>query len=153
MSEQTVSPGTDPEVAKILERLYRSQQRVRLWYGNPETGKAWLEEHDVMGYIGRSTGEQKVPLLVCRSNSTGGYQINTENIVRVDTTRGVRLYRHPAFHTGLSEPEIAFVDGGEGEPEKYRFCVTRNGDPVGYFPSIRKARRWVEFMRGERYAK
>ena len=34
----------------------RSSRRLRLYYGDVETGRDWEEVYEVTGYIGRSTG-------------------------------------------------------------------------------------------------
>ena len=53
---------TSQEVINILEQTRLSCKRIRLWLG--EDGKSWNEENDIIGYIGRSTGEYKIPLLI-----------------------------------------------------------------------------------------
>ena len=57
-------PGTDAQAAKVLESCRRRERKVRLVLGDTRSGEPWLEEHDVVGRIGRSTGTLKVPLLI-----------------------------------------------------------------------------------------
>ena len=57
-------PGTDAKAAKVLESCRTRERKVRLILGDTSTGEPWLEEHDVVGRIGRSTGSLKVPLLI-----------------------------------------------------------------------------------------
>jgi hypothetical protein len=47
-----------------LETDRKNQRKIRLFYGDTQTGQSWFDEHDVVGRIGRSTGSIKVPLLV-----------------------------------------------------------------------------------------
>lgn len=48
----------------------------------------WGEER---GYVGRSTGQNKVPLLIHNRRSLGGEPINVGSILEVRTSRGGRL--------------------------------------------------------------
>ena len=42
---------------KVLSSLVHSGRRVRIWYGDTETGRSWNEEYEVTGTIGRSNGK------------------------------------------------------------------------------------------------
>lgn len=98
----TYSDSTPKEVVKLLE-LHRQVrlERLRLSYGDAKTGKDWLEEADVEGYIGRSTGTVKIPLLIANRRSTGGPEILDHCIVRIKTASGGRvLWQHPKYHNG-----------------------------------------------------
>ncbi|MBU0501432.1 MAG: hypothetical protein KJ867_15625 [Gammaproteobacteria bacterium] len=57
-------PTTPEKVRKILETLRKRGEKVRIFYGDSESGRDWLEENDALGHIGRSTGTLKIPLLV-----------------------------------------------------------------------------------------
>jgi hypothetical protein len=91
--------GTNPKVAAILEQLRQEHRitRIRVTYGDPETGKARFDEHDTEGYVGRSSGDRPLMLLVNNRRSTGGGLILTEGIVRIITTTGRLLYQHPSY--------------------------------------------------------
>ena len=96
----TYHKDTPAEVIRILE-AYRGDRtkRLRLAYGDTETGRDWGETNDVEGYIGRSTGTQKIPLLIHSLRSTGGPAILGHCIVRIQLAKGKReLYRHPKYH-------------------------------------------------------
>ncbi len=54
-------PGTDPRLARVLETCRRDGRKVRLVLGDTGTGASWLDEFDVVGTVGRSTGLLKVP--------------------------------------------------------------------------------------------
>ncbi len=64
-------PGTDPRLARVLETCRRDGRKVRLVLGDNGTGASWLDEFDVVGTVGRSTGLLKVPLLVEPGEAAG----------------------------------------------------------------------------------
>ena len=89
---------TSDEVIDVLEKARRNHTRVHLSSGYTEhhaanrekaagsllmeeplgakvLGRDWLEEYDTCGYIGRSTGSIKVPLLIHDKRSCGGPQL------------------------------------------------------------------------------
>ncbi|MCD9026805.1 hypothetical protein LDO26_01060 [Luteimonas sp. BDR2-5] len=134
-------PGTVPKVRKILEAYRRSRNTLRLVLGNSNTGTAWLEEHDVVGTIGRSTGWLKVPLLI-HPGEHGGSAILTANILCIiDWRSGDTVYRHPAYLI----PNLLIQPTGE---ETLPWCVTHQGADVARFHDIGKAGAYVAFMRG-----
>lgn len=56
---------------------------VRIWLGDTQTGRAWAEENDVIGTIGRSTGTMEVPLLVEAGELAGPHlpaKLEVENL-------------------------------------------------------------------------
>ena len=108
--------STPDAVIAILERSRQSSKtlRLKLFYGDVKTGKAWLTEEDYklygvesagdVGYVGRSTGTHKVPLAIFSTYSKGGEAILDNCIVRIETSRKANvLYTHPAFHFGVAE--------------------------------------------------
>ena len=96
----TYSDKTDPDVVELLEAARVGGWRLRIYYGNRETGKA--DEGLRMGHRGRvsrSTGEVKVPILIVTVRSAGGQPISTNSIVRIEASPGgALLYTHPTFH-------------------------------------------------------
>lgn len=146
------------DVRVALERAYarrdRDDGRVRIWYGDPETGRAWQEEYDVLGYVGRSTGTQKVPLLIFSRRSIGGGAILTEEIVRIDWTDGSGpIYKHPAFSSGFEHGRVGSTPSGRGWATRPFSVVNDDGEYVAGFESEAQALRWLAFMRGDRYSK
>lgn len=145
----------DPKVRDALVHAYlnRNRQcgRVRIWLGDPETGKCWNEAYDVAGYVGRSTGEKKVPLLLHDKRSMGGGAILTQNIIRVDWTDGTgTIYKHPKFHTNLESATLR--RGGVNEDCAW-WVLNNDGETMAGFPSEYRARNWLAFMLGKRYRK
>jgi hypothetical protein len=94
---------TPDAVVKALEHARASRQRIRVYYGDSKTGRDWLEEHDVEGYVGNSTGPLKVPLLIYNRRCHGGGALLDHCIVKVKWTRGGVLYQHPAYDAGTDE--------------------------------------------------
>lgn len=118
-----------------------AKTRIRVWYGDTLSGTAWPEENDVLGYVGRSTGQNKIPLLIHNSRSNGGGGILRDRIVRIDSIshRGRPLYQHGTFNTGFWQ-----VIGLE---------LFYNGEVWRRFKTADAAVRCMEFMQGKRYAK
>jgi hypothetical protein len=102
------TPGTPPEVQRILEDARRTGDRLKLTLGDRETGRDWGGRPEVGG-IGRSGGILKTPLLVSNRRSMGGGAILTDCIVKIETSVGSRrLWAHPTFHVAPepgAEPE------------------------------------------------
>ena len=148
-SYKTETPQT---VINALERARRERFRVRLWYGNRNTGRAWAEEHDVTGYIGRSTGRVKIPLIVHNSRSMGGPGLLDDCIVRIDRIdTGETLYQHPEFTSRFEQRRV--IEERGTQPTRLPFRVQNDDrETAALFPSFDKAARWLDFMNGERYA-
>ena len=150
-------PQTSREVCQALEKAYAARKRVRLWLGDTATGRAWAEENDVIGRLGRSTGTIKVPLLVADGDD-GGPALLDHCIVRIDTvtrrasrpgeprTRdvGETLYRHPSFHTGDWS-----VTGSD--LKDYAEVVLHDGAVHARFKRAGTASRYIDFMQGVTY--
>lgn len=108
-------------VIEILERIRYRGLRIRLYYGDAETGIDWNEENDIMGRIGRSTGTVKIPLLIATKRSMGGGGILDHCIVKIKETDGHVLYQHPKYDRG----EITLIPN---EDKEYPFAVSVRGN-------------------------
>jgi hypothetical protein len=98
---------TNSKVIEVLERVRAQRIRIRVYYGDIITGRSWLEEHDIFGYVGRSNGNSKIPLLVFNNRSYGGGALLDHCIVKITTSAGGNiLYKHPSFHT----PDLKIVE-------------------------------------------
>ena len=128
------------QVMQVLEKCLADKTRIRVWYGDIQSGIAWPEENDVLGYVGRSTGSIKTPLLIPNSRSHGGGGILQDRIVRIDTTKGKTLYKHETFSAGNWYADTL--------GQLWHF-----GEIWGMFESDEKATRRMHFMTGKRYAK
>jgi len=74
-----------------LNRARENRIRIVVDYGDVKTGESWGEQYDIVGYVGRSTGRIKVPLLVFNSRSLGGGAMLDHCILTVKTSAGKRL--------------------------------------------------------------
>lgn len=88
--------GTNEKVMEILERSRINDERIRLFFGDKETGRCWHETFDVLGRVGRSTGSHKIPLLIKSVRSSGGGAILTACIVAITKDKEF-IYKHPGF--------------------------------------------------------
>ncbi len=103
---------TPAAVIAVIDNVYKSKLRVRIYCGNPLTGKAWTEENDVIGTIGRSTGQVKIPLLIANSRSNGGHGLLDGCILKItDAKSGNVLYQHPTFHMPTFEKVPGNAEG------------------------------------------
>lgn len=99
-------PETHPEVRRQLELARNGKYRLRLEYGDRETGQAW-DDRPNNGTISRSMGPMKVPLLIKSTRSYGGEAILTACIVKISETPGGRmLWQHPSY-SPAPKPSIA----------------------------------------------
>jgi hypothetical protein len=136
---------TPQQIKNILEDNLHTKNRVRLFFGDKNTGKDWEEEYDTIGYIGRSTGTNKIPLLINNSRSMGGMAISTTSIVKV-TVNGYTAYQHPNYHHGKHEVK-------ESDLPEYKEMVLRDGENVARFKKSGQAAKWVDFIGGKRNSK
>lgn len=128
------SQETPDEVCQLLVRLNQSRERVKIRLGDPETGRDWNEEWDTIGTIGRSTGTQKIPLLIQTTRSLGGGAISDSKVLKVTNAKtGKVLYKHPKYQ----ERKIDIVDGDMPE---YPYNTTIDGVLHGRHKSIRSAK-------------
>jgi len=145
----TFDENTCDKVKTVLTECYNNQCRVRIWYGDIDTGLSWLEEYDTMGTIGRSTGQQKIPLLIKNSRSNGGGGILCHCIIRIDVIGSRRtIYKHPLFNV----PLLTVASNTDKDTKnKYPFIVSKNNELQARFKSEKQATNYVDFMTGERY--
>lgn len=153
---------TPPKVRSILERYRKEGGRIRIFYGD-RSGRSWMDENDVIGRVGRSTGTMKIPLLIAEGEY-GGPGILDSCIVRIiDADTRQEIYRQKNYH--LPEMEIRSV-----EEEMISERTGKTPVPMGSlgythgiwvkdkdgrfanhanFRSYGKAAQWVAFMAGE----
>ena len=134
-------PGTDAEAAKILESCRSGERRVRLILGDTHSGEPWLEEHDVVGRIGRSLGPLRVPLLIEPGKHGGSAILCACLLAIVDWTSGDFLYRHGAYR----EADLSIKPSANAERP---WDVLRREEVVACFRDIGQAGAYLAFMRG-----
>lgn len=136
-------------VESILSPYVGTTHRVRLFFGNPDTGEVWNEENMVTGFLGRSRGAgphpMKVLLLLPTKHSVGGHAISTGSVLRI-LLDGREIYRNPKYR----EPVYQLR---EGTTAGLPFEVWTNGEIDARFPSAAKRQRWLDFMNGLRSTK
>ena len=140
---------TSDKVKQCLEHCYNSKLRLRIWYGDTKTGVSWMDEYDTIGTIGRSTGKQKIPLLIKNSRSGGGGGILCHCIIRIDVIKSRRtIYEHPLF----SVPLLTVATNNDNDTKnKYPFIVSKNNELQARFKSEKQAKNYIGFMLGNRY--
>lgn len=145
-------PANVPETVKrVITEACGTSRRLRLFYGDRDTGKAWPEENGVAGSIGASMGPCRVPLLLHNSRSDGGGSILTGCIVGIKAGQ-YWLYQHPSFDVGAWTIGAPVTEG-------YQSAVYHNGElhaqfkRAGCWNAANAATRYIAFMKGERMAK
>jgi hypothetical protein len=143
---------TPDAVVRALEQARSSSQRVRLYYGDAETGRDWLEESDVTGYVRNSVGPLKVPILVHNRRSHAGGAILDRCLVKIRWTSGGIIYQHAQYHAGsfvIREigPNETFHDGNLRD-KGFTHAVDVDGKNHANFQSMAAARRYLRKMIG-----
>ncbi len=104
-----------------------------------------------MGTIGRSTGKQKIPLLIKNSRSSGGGGVLCHCIIRIDVIGSRRtIYEHPLFNVPLL---TVAANNDNDTKNKYPFIVSKNNELQARFKSEKQAKNYIGFMTGERYTR
>lgn len=143
----TFNNETSDKIKECIEYCYNSKLRIRIWYGDTKTGLSWLDEYDVVGTVGRSSGQAKIPLLVKNNRSSGGGGILCHCIIRIDVIGSRRtIYEHPLFYVPLLT-----VATNNDTKNKYPFIVSKNNELQASFKSEKQATNYVDFMTGKRY--
>ena len=89
---------TPDEIIKVLEHARLAGARVRIWYGNVSSGRAWGDVEE--GRLGRSGGDVKVPVISTHRKCLGSRQVLDHCIVKIEYAnkqRGGVLWTHPDF--------------------------------------------------------
>lgn len=148
--------NTPAAVRQVLEAARLSKRKVRIYCGDID-GRSWLGEFEVVGYIGRSTGLMKIPLLIA-PRAHGGPALLDSHIVRIqDAATKKDLYSHPAFHVPRMAVTVTRKD--DAAYAKYPWSVKVAKRDLDYnrqldwetyarFKTEAKAQKWVDFMHG-----
>lgn len=135
---------TTAKVRQILDQYRKEGGQIRLFYGDRNMGRCWMEENDVVGRM-------QIPLLIAEGED-GGPGVLDSCIVRIiDADTRVELYRHKNYH--LPEIEIRPADASL-KSKGYThgtWVKSRKGEFENHanFLSFGKAAQWVAFMAGE----
>ncbi|MDR2990737.1 MAG: hypothetical protein LBU72_02160 [Burkholderiaceae bacterium] len=140
--ETYFDPGTDPKAARGLKRCRKTGAKVRLILGDPATGETWLDACDVVGRVGRSGGQLKVPLLVEPGDDGGGAILTACLLAVIAWESRKYLFRHPNFR----QPDLSIQ---RAQNQEFPWEVLHGNALVARFSDIGKAGAYVAFMRGE----
>lgn len=142
--------GTPTKVARVLEAARKDRATVRLWFGDPDTGRDSLAEFEVHGRVGRSCGPFRVPLLIdSKPEALGGGPICTDRIVRiVDVASRKVLYQHRNWH--LPAIDLAPVTDPAVLAAGYTVqAVVEGGATHARFWDLPRAAHWLAMMSGQ----
>lgn len=146
------------KVIQQLERARATKRRVRIFYGDTNTGRDYLEYQETVGYVVRPLGTQVLHLRRRRDSDVGG-EILTNQIVRLmmkppgKNSPFEEVYRHPAYHVPslqvVSARSAVFNSAVSVSEDAYAVCV--NGRlALDAFPTEEKAELFIKFLCGER---
>lgn len=131
---------TSQSVINVLEDARINRKRLRLYLGDAVTGLDWMEECDTTGYIGRSGGTIKVPLLIYNERSYGGGAILDHCIVKIKEAKGNRvLYMAANYH----QPKLTIVDTDMSD-KGYTHNLLKDGEIYARLTSLDKAQRLLK---------
>jgi hypothetical protein len=138
---------TPEQVISILEnnRNNNNKQRIRIFYGNTETGEDWCEEYDIMGYVGRSTGSIKIPILLNNISSAGGAGILDHCIVKITIDKKT-IYQHPKYH--ISKMTIKECTNEYLLKSGYKYAVYIKDEVHANFKNEIRAKSYIQFLQG-----
>jgi hypothetical protein len=140
---------TDKKVVGALEKARINNIRIRIFYGNVNTGESYISENDIVGYVGRKDGAIKFPLLLYQKDTQYGFGILDQDIVKITTSKTVNgriLYEHPKFHA----PEMLIKEATQDLKEKgYHASVFSKGENVANFKTDAQAQNFIAFIKGE----
>lgn len=138
---------TPEKVKRVLSEYCHNDRRLRIFYGDKLTGRDWLEECMVMGYVGNSTGSSKIPILVHNSRSYGGGAILDQCIVKIiDIQNREVLYQHLEYN----QPTLTLKSETlEGHPQ-YKFSVYADNELHARFETQAQAEHYILFLQGKR---
>ena len=143
----TFSDNINEKVKQVLTSCYNRKNRVRIVYGDVTTGKSYLDEDEILGYVGKSTGVKPIPLLINNSRSFGGGSILTGSILKIIDTQSKRvLFQHENCVMPILTKEIS-------SHNDYLYDVIYNGELVVRFKTEKQANNYIDFMQCKRMAK
>lgn len=147
---------TPDEVIRVLEAARNGRYRIHVHYGYTSEADAaegvgrkqafldWLGEHDHTGYVGRSMGPTKIPLLVYNSRSHGGGGILDGSIIKIRLAAGGRtLYQHPQYTQGIIEVRRKPVPVSLPDGRTLTIEVLQDGEEQAAFENMTKARHYL----------
>ena len=134
----TFHDETPIAVCNILNDAISSRRlkRIRIFFGDKETGKDWNEFYDNIGYVGRSTGLIKIPLMIHNTRSTGGGAILDHCIVKITVDKKT-VYQHPKYHCPIVIKGCSVID-------------TEDNKVIANCKDAEMAKRYFDYLKGTR---
>ena len=125
---------TPQAVINALESARRWKTRIRVYLGDIETGKNWIEDCDIMGYVGLSKGlKAYYPILVFNKRSYGGSSLCDNRILKIKESKGNRvLYQSDKF-------KAAVIDIVESKESGYSHSLIVDGKLFSNHKSLKSA--------------
>lgn len=149
LAAQANQPGglwfhpTSPEpLRNALASSRACGRKVRLYYGNPDSGECSLATTNNIGWIGRTSGAAlPYPMLMTSVEAKAGLRIFDSGVVRVQDldSSGMVIYEHPNYH--LPEMSVAEM------PDACVVVVLSNTQRLQFEGNEHYA-RWTKYMRG-----
>jgi hypothetical protein len=138
IGNMSFSVNAPDKLCELLVNLNANRRRIRIFYGDTSTGKCWNDEHDVIGYVGRTTGIRS-PILVYNNRSMGGGLILDEHVLKIVDMSGRVLYQVDNFIPSFIEATglQVYIDG-----KLHANCKSNQA-----------AIKLAQFMSGKRFAK
>lgn len=138
--------NTPDTVIKILENSRNNKIRIRIFYGDTESGRDWMDIYDTIGIIGRSCGQIKIPLLIKNANSTGGGAILDHCIVKITIDKKT-VYKNPKYFL----PKMEIKEASEDLKSKgYFYSVFADGENTFNCKTLQQAENKIAFHKGIR---
>lgn len=146
---------TKHAIRDVLEHAIQTGECLRIFYGDPVTGRDCLMDTDTIGFIRRSNDAQKMPTLHVDSTEHGSVMF-THLIVKVVSLRtGATLYCQENYHL----PEIK-LEALSAEEQVIGHCyeaiaydVQGKRHLIPPFPSAGHAHMWLKFITGITHTK
>lgn len=165
MSNFHYSQDTPEAVKLAINKAYAQSKLIRIFYGE-SNGVDWCEENDTIGFIGRSTGSLKIPLLLaprCNKSDSSLYPASEGDaimlncIIKIIDVQSERvLYQAANYQT----PEFSIktishaVDGLTHKViRSYSLSDNQHAGEWGRFQSFGDACEYVSFLTGARVAR
>lgn len=142
--ETQYDPDTNVAVKAYLEAYRKAGAKVRLFFGDIETGRDWLSEHEVLGRISRTMGPLKAPILVTDKSNGGGIILSACILKIVDAESKAIVWVHRNYQEPKFDLKSSSTEPGYGAE------VWVDGSVHARFKSEAQAMLWMDFMKGNR---
>ena len=137
---------TPDRVIQILDNAMKNHERIRVFYGDADTGCDWMEIYDTIGYVSRSCGSVKIPLLIKNSRSIGSTGILDGSIVKI-TIDKVVVYQQSNYRL----PNMEIREASDSlKAIGYNYSTFADGKNDLNCKTMKQAENHVAFLKGER---